>query len=376
MGLFTVSFGACLSGSFVHNTFLKEKITMKKFVLFAMAAALCLSMLIVPVSAGANRDAALKWTPVIDGKIDEAYLQSISIDHEFPSVRSSENYWGSGKFAFTDAAEGVVGYNTAYGWDAAATSYILWDDTSVYVAVRVTDDDVTGVSDAKYAEAVADLGDYGLWLTDQITCYLTYKGMTSTIRVEALGRYGAEWDGDGYEGWVDWARWHSQDPNREDGLYAVSYTSYGYIVEMKLPLNASVAPKLLKDGGKFDYGLSICDIPLNFEYGLHQGKLAEGIEEYGFNVNDFMMMNDVGTYGGGKYKIKLSEQTPDTSKFITPDGAGTNESTGTKPAGASTAAGGAGAAAGGAAATGDTGIIVAAATLLAAGAFIAIKKHR
>ena len=122
--------------------------------------------------------------------------------------------------------------------------------------------------------------------------------------------------------------------------------------------------KLLKDGGKFDYGLSICDIPLNFEYGLHQGKLAEGIEEYGFNVNDFMMMNDVGTYGGGKYKIKLSEQTPDTSKFITPDGAGTNESTGTKPAGASTAAGGAGAAAGGAAATGDTGIIVAAATLL------------
>ena len=42
---------------------------MKKFVLFAMAAALCLSMLIVPVSAGANRDAALKWTPVIDGKI-------------------------------------------------------------------------------------------------------------------------------------------------------------------------------------------------------------------------------------------------------------------------------------------------------------------
>ena len=88
-----------------------------------------------------------------------------------------------------------------------------------------------------------------------------------------------------------------------------------------------------------------------------------------------MMMNDVGTYGGGKYKIKLSEQTPDTSKFITPDGAGTNESTGTKPAGASTAPGGA-ATAGGAAATGDTGIIVAAATLLAAGAFIAIKKHR
>lgn len=82
---------------------------MKKFVLFAMAAALCLSMLIVPVSAGANRDAALKWTPVIDGKIDEAYLQSISIDHEFPSVRSSENYWGSGKFAFTDARRGRCG---------------------------------------------------------------------------------------------------------------------------------------------------------------------------------------------------------------------------------------------------------------------------
>lgn len=349
---------------------------MKKLILFAMAAALCLSMLIVPVSAGMSGESALKWTPVIDGKIDEAYLQSVSIEHEFPSEKSSANYWGSGKFAFKDAADGVVGYTTDYGWDAAATSYILWDDTSLYVAVRVTDDDVTGVSDAKLAEAVADIGDYGLWLTDQITVYLTYKGMTSTIRVEALGRYGAEWDGDGYAGWVDWARWHNQDPNRENGLYAVTYTSYGYIVEMQLPLNDSVASKILKNGGKFDFGMSMCDIPMNFQYGLHQGKLAEGIEEYGFNVDDFMMLSDIGTYGGGKYKIKLADQAPDTSKFTTADGTGTNESTGTAPAGASSTGGTTGGTAGGSAATGDAGIAVAAATLLAAGAFLVIKKHR
>ena len=349
---------------------------MKKLILFAMAAALCLSMLIVPVSAGMNGEKVLKWTPVIDGKIDEAYLQSVSIEHEFPAERISENYWSNGKFAFTDETEDTVGYNTAYGWDAAATSYLLWDDANIYVAVRVTDDDVTGVSDAKLNEAVADLGDYGLWLTDQITCYLTYKGMTSTIRVEALGRYGAEWDGDGYAGWVDWGRWHNHDSNRTDGLYAVTYTSYGYIVEMQLPLNESVASKILKDGGKFDYGLSMCDIPFDFKYGLHQGELANGNEVEGFNVDDFMMLADIGTYGGGKYKIKLADQAPDTSKFVTEGGTGTSEATGNVPAGAGVAGGADGAGGAGSAATGDAGIVVAAATILAAGAFLAIKKHR
>ena len=145
---------------------------------------------------------------------------------------------------------------------------------------------------------------------------------------------------------------------------------------MQLPLNDSVASKILKNGGKFDFGMSMCDIPMDFQYGLHQGKLAEGIEEYGFNVDDFMMLSDIGTYGGGKYKIKLADQAPDTSKFTTADGTGTNDSTGTAPAGASSTGGTTGGTAGGSAATGDAGIAVAAATLLAAGAFLVIKKHR
>ena len=88
------------------------------------------------------------------------------------------------------------------------------------------------------------------------------------------------------------------------------------------------------------------------------------------------MLSDIGTYGGGKYKIKLADQAPDTSKFTTADGTGTNESTGTAPAGANSTGGTTGGTAGGSAATGDAGIAVAAATLLAAGAFLVIKKHR
>lgn len=371
---------------------------MKKFSLFMAAVLASAAVVSIPSNAAVNGEGILKYTPVVDGKIDAAYMQSAYVTHDFPEERDSSHYWGSGKFEFTDvekdaegnAVEGSVGHVTAYGWDIQATSYFLWDDDNIYLAVRIVDDDVTGVSDAKYNEAVEDYEDFGLWLTDSIAPCFTYKGMNCTLRVEALGRFGTVYESVDYTNWIDWAVWHKHQPNKDNGLYAVSYTNDGYIVEMKLPVSESVKTKLMKDGGKFSYGLSVCDIPMNFEYGIDPAHLAEGVVEENFNVNDFMMWNDLALYGGGKYKLKLSATAPtvDPNEAPETDAAAPGGNTGTQtPAGqtpSGDASGNTGstpkpaAPTGGnsAAQTSDIGIAAAAASLVAAAAFIAIKKRK
>lgn len=368
---------------------------MKKFSLFMAAVLASAALVAIPSNAAVNGDGVLKYTPVIDGKIDAAYMQSANVTHDFPAERDSSNYWGSGKFEFTDREKDEkgeplpdsVGHVTAYGWDIQATSYFLWDDENLYVAVRIVDDDVTGVSDAKYNEAVEDYEDYGLWLTDAIAPCFTYKGMNCTLRVEAVGRFGTAYDSPESTNWIEWATWHNHQPNKDNGLYVVSRTTDGYIVEMKLPVNESTRNKLMKDGGSFSYGLSVCDIPMNFKYGIDPAHLEEGVVEENFNSEDFMLWNDLAQYGGGKYKLKLSANTPtvdpnadaslettapDNTNNQTPSngnsGNTNNDNTAPKPAAPN----------GGnsAAQTSDIGIAVAAASLVAAAAFIVIKKRK
>ena len=353
---------------------------MKKFSLFMAAVLASAALVAIPSNAAVNGEGVLKYTPVIDGKIDAAYMQSANITHDFPTERNSSNYWGSGKFEFTDREKDEkgdplpdsVGHVTAYGWDIQATSYFLWDDENLYVAVRIVDDDVTGVSDAKYNEAVEDYEDYGLWLTDAIAPCLTYRGMNCTLRVEALGRFGTAYDSVDTNNWIEWATWHNQQPNKDNGLYAVSYTNDGYIVEMKLPVNETTRNKLMKDGGVFNYGLSVCDIPTNFKYGIDPAHKDEGVIEENFNSEDFMVWNDLAMYGGGKYKLKLSDKAPtvdpnaDASQDTTaPDNTANNAPKPSVPNGGNSAA-----------QTSDIGIAAAAASLIAAAAFIAIKKRK
>lgn len=156
---------------------------------------------------------------------------------------------------------------------------------------------------------------------------------------------------------------------------------------MKLPVNESTRNKLMKDGGSFSYGLSVCDIPMNFKYGIDPAHLEEGVVEENFNSEDFMLWNDLALYGGGKYKLKLSTNTPtvdpnadaspettapDNTNNQTPSngnsGNTNNDNTAPKPAAPN----------GGnsAAQTSDIGIAVAAASLVAAAAFIVIKKRK
>ena len=74
---------------------------MKKFSLFMAAVLASAALVAIPSNAAVNGDGVLKYTPVIDGKIDAAYMQSANVTHDFPAERDGSNYWGSGKFEFT-----------------------------------------------------------------------------------------------------------------------------------------------------------------------------------------------------------------------------------------------------------------------------------
>ena len=152
---------------------------MKKFFCAAIAA-LIAALTFAAVPAGAmstTNDAILKYTPVIDGKLDAAYLESYYSTHDFDGERNSSNFWGNGKFAFTDESMSA----TAYGFDCKANVYFLWDDNNLYIAVRVVDDDYGVIDDAHYADSCADTGSVGSWLQDGCLVYLSYKGMTFHI---------------------------------------------------------------------------------------------------------------------------------------------------------------------------------------------------
>ena len=380
---------------------------MKKLGLTVAAATLAaMTIASIPISAANYNENALKYTPVIDGQIDAAYLESFYIEHEWPSDRDSDHYWGNGKFAFTDLelnsdgtkVDGSVGYNTAYDWDCKATSYFLWDDDNIYIAVRVIDTDVGVIDDAHYAMACEDTINWGPWLQDGVTITLTQKGMTFTIRADRAGRYVTVYREDNYgeQVWCDLASWSSHDLNRQAGYFATTGDAGSYTVEICIPVSEAQKSKVLKDGGNFKYGISVIDAGANSPYGLDPARLADGEEVESYNLADFMVLSDCLNSVDNKpdQKIVLSEKAPTAQPAEnagpgnnTVNNSGTNSSTnngtngGTAANSGSNTDGTSGSTVGigtsnGAVQTGDVGISVAVTSLVAAACFIAIKKRR
>lgn len=378
---------------------------MKKLGLTVAAATLAtMTIASIPISAANYNENALKYTPVIDGQIDAAYLESFYIEHEWPSDRDSDHYWGNGKFAFTDLelnsdgtkVDGSVGYNTAYDWDCQATSYFLWDDDNIYIAVRVIDTDVGVIDDAHYAMACEDTINWGPWLQDGVTIYLTQKGMTFTIRADRAGRYVTVYREDNYgeQVWCDLASWSSHDLNRQAGYFATTGDAGSYTVEICIPVSEAQKSKVLKDGGNFKYGISVIDAGANSPYGLDQARLADGEEVEGYNLDDFMVLSDCLNSVDNKpdQKIVLSEKAPTAQPAEnagpgnnTVNNSGTNSSTNNGTNGGTAANSGSntdvisGSTVGigtsnGAVQTGDVGISVAVTSLVAAACFIGNKK--
>ena len=360
----------------------------------------------IPVGAANYNEKVLKHTPTIDGQIDAAYLESFYIEHEWPSDRDSDHYWGNGKFEFTDLqldangnkVEGSIGYNTAYDWDCQATSYFLWDDDNLYIAVRVVDTDVGVIDDAHYAMSAADTGNLGPWLQDSIAIGLTQKGMTFTIRADRAGRYVSVFREDNYgeQVWCDLASWINHTENKAAGHFATTSNATSYIIEMRIPISEAQKSKVLKDGGNFKYGISVIDAGANSAYALDEALKAEGIEQEGYQLEDFMVLSSCLNSVDRKpdQKVVLSTEAPkNTDPTPTPDeNGGTNGSNtnggsnntaggGTAGSGTNGATGTSGSTVGagstsGAVQTGDVGIAVAATSIIAAACFIAIKKRR
>jgi len=80
-----------------------------------------------------------------------------------------------------------------------------------------------------------------------------------------------------------------------------------------MPLNINVKDKILKDGGKFQYGLVVSDATSDSGYDYDYALSLEGIFEEGLTLKDLIFIQDHIEYSQGKYSIVLSDTVPDTS---------------------------------------------------------------
>lgn len=128
---------------------------MKKALSLLLSAVLLTAACAISTGAAAVSTDVFRGTPVIDGVLDEIYLQSASATIDNPGFHIWENYAGE--------------------FDMTATAYYLWDDNYFYCCTVVTDNDVLDIGAARYeenplnwqSEAVENWFDegYGKWKT-------------------------------------------------------------------------------------------------------------------------------------------------------------------------------------------------------------------
>ena len=196
---------------------------MKKLASLLMAGLLAVAM-IAPAAADSTK--VLNGTPVVDGELDEIYLQS---------------------------AEQTLGNPAFYKWgfegeaDLAAKAYFLLDADYLYVAVEVTDDDVISIGADIYAENPANwqADAAELWFDEGSGKWKTHAEATGlNFRAEAVANAG------------------TPSFDNADCLYAVSETADGYIVEYAMPVAN------LKAGGTIKTTLQVNDM---VTYDAHPG---------------------------------------------------------------------------------------------------------
>ncbi len=183
---------------------------MKKLFALLLVAILAVLMLI-PVSAAPVSTDILKGTPLVDGTLDDIYMQSAS--YELDNL--GFYIWGDGAMAA----------------DAAATAYFLWDTSYLYLAVVVTDSTI-------FSPEVGDV-----WQNDAAEVWFLDEEMKFKIHSAADGTFFLGADADGATPFVF-----------ENTIHAVKIDGNRYIVEMALPMNNLAA------GKTFGFSLQVNDI--------------------------------------------------------------------------------------------------------------------
>ena len=213
-----------------------------------------------------------KHTPVLDGIIDSQYYSSFHIEHLFPPSNDLEIYLGGGIYSFYETdekgndiqdenGEYIYKGNTAYGWDVKASSYYLWDDDNLYVAVKVTDDDY-GCADHErmiysiYDQQAAFFYEDSVWLKfkfdnwnsseKQQTIAAERPGRAMISSFSALPYFVETCDPETEDIFFDIYSGLAFEHN--EGNIAASETSDGYIIELRLPLKGALKTELWKAG--------------------------------------------------------------------------------------------------------------------------------
>ena len=273
-----------------------------------------------------------KHTPVLDGIIDPEYYSSFHIEHLFPPSNDPEIYYGSGIYSFYETdekghdirdenGEYIYKGNTAYGWDVKASSYYLWDDDNLYVAVKVTDDDY-GCAD--YERMVYSIGRESATVFWQDSVYMdfTFDNWTSQKKLQNVS---AERAGrammsifsilEYFDGIYPAFRFVELcDPETEDiffdihsgwvfeyneGNFAASETQDGYIIELRLPLKGARKSELWKSGESiYMTGFGVIDAAENSRYGP-KNTLSDDLGPFngeGGAMIDFMALSDKNSY--------------------------------------------------------------------------------
>jgi len=183
---------------------------MKKLLAWLLVAVMAVGMIIPTTAAEANE--IQKGTPVLDGKLDDAYLKSASV-----SVSSEEMLysWGIKPEEFT----------------GNGTSFFLWDDQYLYICTVAYDD--TPLS----------AGPGAGWLNDAAQHWFKEDGYLYKIHAAADGNFFLGQEGHGMTSY-DFSKARS----------ASSWTNNGWCTEIALPLNQ------LKVGKTFNYSLQIVNI--------------------------------------------------------------------------------------------------------------------
>ena len=290
-----------------------------RYIAIISAVAIMALLSVITLSAASFNNKVLKWTPVIDRKIEAAYLQSYYIEHEFKT--DSDYFWGLGKFEPDE--NGLTSYN----WDVKATTYFLWDDNYVYVAIRVIDDDIGSLDDEHWNKAISrrdaeinagvNLG-WGPYFQDGIQACFSYKGMNFNVHADAAGRYLTVYKPENFQQqvWCDLYSYEEFEKNASNGLYKTVRSDDGsYIIEFAMPISSNIKDKILKDGGKFQYGIIVADATNDSVYDYDYVLSLEGIFEEGLTLKDIIFLQDHIEYSQGKYSIVLTDTAPDTSLF-------------------------------------------------------------
>lgn len=226
---------------------------------------------------------AKKYTPSLDGVLDDAYLDSGSIKASELAKNgklslgwcNSENTIGklvdAGILSDANSSALLPGGDYTSSAFADAEVYFLWDDDALYIYSKVYDDDILDIADAFDNKAdIYKISNDRPWINDIVTHNINPLGniyASISASGDAYGHYA--WD-DANGGWSGLCYFPGSSEeirkaSAENVKTTVNLDENWYGVELRIPITdkdfggTPLKDALLKDGGYIDYKYQLTD---------------------------------------------------------------------------------------------------------------------